>query len=189
MGVVAPIAATGVVVPVAVGLAQGDRPSSLQAVGVVVAVVGVVLASGPELRSGGGRRPLVLAMLAAAGFGAVLVCVAKGARSDTTMTLLVMRATSVALLGAAGLTGRVRMRPEKRDLPVLAAVGAGDVGANAMFAVASTEGLLSVVAVLSSLYPAVTVLLARLVHHERMKRIQDLGVVAAIAGVALIAGG
>ena len=58
-----------------------------------------------------------------------------------------------------------------------------------MFAVASTEGLLSVVAVLSSLYPVVTVLLARLVHRERMKRIQDLGVAATIAGVALIAGG
>jgi len=189
MGVVAPIAATGVVVPVVVGLAGGDRPSGLQAAGVVVAVVGVVLASGPELRSGGGRRPLLLAALAAVGFGAVIVCVAKGAHYDTTMTLLVMRAASVALLGLAALTGRVPMRAEKRDLPLLAAIGAGDVGANAMFAVASTEGLLSVVAVLSSLYPAVTVLLARLVHGERMKRIQDLGVVAAIAGVALIAGG
>ncbi|HMC68048.1 MAG TPA: DMT family transporter, partial [Mycobacteriales bacterium] len=189
MGVVAPIAATGVVVPVAVGLAQGDRPSALQAAGVVVAVIGVVLASGPELRSGGGGRPLLLALLAAVGFGAVIVCVAKGAQYDTTMTLLVMRMASVALLVAVGLTGRVRMNAGRRDLPLLAAVGAGDVGANAMFAVASTEGLLSVVAVLSSLYPAVTVLLARLVHGERMKRIQDVGVVAAIAGVALIAGG
>ena len=96
---------------------------------------------------------------------------------------------TVCLLVGVGLTGRVRMNAGRRDLPLLAAVGAGDVGANAMFAVASTEGLLSVVAVLSSLYPAVTVLLARLVHGERMKRIQDVGVVAAIAGVALIAGG
>jgi drug/metabolite transporter (DMT)-like permease len=190
MGVVAPIAATGVVVPVVVGLAQGDQPSALQAVGVVVAIVGVVLASGPELRGGAvGRRPLLLAVLAAFGFGAVIVCVAKGAHYDTTMTLLVMRCASVALLVGVGLTGRVRMNAERRDLPLLAAVGAGDVGANAMFAVASTQGLLSVVAVLSSLYPAVTVLLARLVHGERMKRLQDLGVVAAIAGVALIAGG
>jgi drug/metabolite transporter (DMT)-like permease len=189
MGVVAPIAATGVVVPVVVGLAQGDRPSSLQAAGVVVAVVGVVLACGPELRGGSGGRPLLLAMLAAVGFGAVIVCVAKGAHYDTTMTLLVMRCASVALLVVAGLTGRMRLRAGKRDLPMLAAVGAGDVGANAMFAVASTEGLLSVVAVLSSLYPVVTVLLARLVHRERMKRIQDLGVAATIAGVALIAGG
>lgn len=189
MGVVAPIAATGVVVPVAVGLAQGDRPSALQGAGVVVAVIGVVLASGPEVRGGSGGRPLLLAMLAAVGFGAVIVCVAKGAHYDTTMTLLVMRVASVALLVGAGLTGRVRIGAQRRDLPLLAAVGAGDVGANAMFAVASTEGLLSVVSVLSSLYPAVTVLLARLVHGERMKRLQDLGVVAAIAGVGLIAAG
>ena len=189
MGVVAPIAATGVVVPVAVGLAQGDRPSALQGAGVVVAVIGVVLASGPELRGGSGGRPLLLAMLAAVGFGAVIVCVAKGAQYDTTMTLLVMRVASVAVLVGVGLTGRVRIRAQRRDLPLLATVGAGDVGANAMFAVASTEGLLSVVSVLSSLYPAVTVLLARLVHGERMKRLQDVGVVAAIAGVALIAAG
>lgn len=189
MGVVAPIAATGVVVPVVVGLAQGDRPSALQAAGVVVAVVGVVLASGPEARGGTGRRPLLLAVLAAVGFGAVIVCVAKGARSDTVMTLLVMRAASVVLLVGAGLSGRVAVAADARDLPVLAVVGAGDVGANAMFAVASTEGLLSVVSVLSSLYPAVTVLLARLVHAERMKGVQNIGVLATLAGVALIAGG
>ena len=189
MGVVAPIAATGVVVPVVVGLVEGDRPSSWQAAGVVVAIVGVVLASGPEARVSGGRRPLLLAALAALGFGAVIVCVAKGARSDTTMTLLVMRASSVVLLGGVSAVRRVGIHVSRRDLPLLATVGAGDVGANAMFAVASTEGLLSVVAVLSSLYPAVTVLLARLVHGERMRRMQDVGVAAAIAGVALIAGG
>ena len=189
MGVVAPIAALGVVVPVVVGLAQGDRPSARQAAGVVVAVVGVVLASGPEARGGAGSRPLLLAALAAAGFGAVIVFVARGARSDTVMTLLVMRAASVSLLVAAAVCGAVKVRAGRRDLPLLAAVGAGDVGANAMFAVASTRGLLSIVAVLSSLYPAVTVLLARVVHAERMARTQNVGVVATLAGVALIAAG
>jgi drug/metabolite transporter (DMT)-like permease len=189
MGVVAPIAAMGVFVPVVVGVAQGERPSGLQGAGVVVAVVGVVLASGPEARGRGGRRPLLLAVLAAAGFGAVIVCVAKGARSDTVMTLLVMRAASVLLLLIAGASRRVSLTTHRRDLPLLAAIGAGDVGANALFAVASTRGLLSVVAVLSSLYPAVTVLLARLVHAERLKQVQNVGIVAALAGVALIAGG
>jgi len=92
-------------------------------------------------------------------------------------------------LVGAGLAGRVDVAAQPRDLPVLAVIGAGDVGANALFAVASTEGLLSVVSVLSSLYPAVTVLLARLVHGERLRLLQNLGVVAALAGVALIAGG
>src|SRR4051794_41758937 len=91
MGVVAPIAATGVVVPVAVGLAQGDRPSALQGAGVVVAVIGVVLASGPELRGGSGGRPPLLAMPAAGCFCGVIVCVAEGGPYDTTMTPLAMR--------------------------------------------------------------------------------------------------
>jgi drug/metabolite transporter (DMT)-like permease len=192
MGVVAPIAALGVVVPVVVGLAQGDRPSAWQGVGVAVAVVGVVLASGPELRSAeaaGVARPLLLAGVAAAGFGTVIVCVAHGAQTSTTMTLLVMRATSVVALGTLALAGTVAVGTGRRDLPLLVAIGAGDVSANAALAVASTRGLLSVVAVLSSLYPAVTVLLARAVHDERLARVQAVGVTAALVGVVLIASG
>jgi drug/metabolite transporter (DMT)-like permease len=192
MGVVAPIAALGVVVPVVVGLAQGDRPSGWQGAGVALAVVGVVLASGPELRSAetaSAARPLLLAGVAAVGFGTVIVCVAHGARTSTTMTLLVMRATSVGVLGALAIVGAVAVRASRRDLPMLVAIGAGDVLANAALAVASTRGLLSVVAVLSSLYPAVTVLLARGIHDERLVRVQTLGVTAALAGVVLIASG
>lgn len=191
MGVVAPIAALGVIVPVLVGIGQGDRPSALQGVGVAVAIVGVVLASGPELRDAamGRWRPLVLAAIAAVGFGLVFVFIAHGARSSTLMTLLTMRAVSVAALTPVVLRrGEVRVIG-RQDLPVLAAVGAGDVGANACMAVATTHGLLSLVAVLSSLYPAVTVLLARAVHDERLGRLQTLGVTGALAGVVLIASG
>jgi drug/metabolite transporter (DMT)-like permease len=190
MGVVAPIAALGVAVPVIVGLASGERPTALQGVGVVAAVLGVILASGPELRSGlGARRPLLLAAVAAAGFGTVIVCVSRGARTSTLMTLLVMRAVSVSVMLLLGALGRVRVAAERQDLPILLAVGIGDVSANAMFAVASTKGQLSIVAVLSSLYPAITVLLARLVHDERLRRVQAFGVVATLAGVVLIASG
>ena len=192
MGVVAPIAALGVVVPVIVGLAQGDRPSPWQGVGVVLAIVGVVLASGPEVRGGparGGGRPLALAGVAAVGFGFVIVCVAHGARVSTTMTLLVMRATSVAVLAPLAALGAIAVRASRHDVPILLGIGAGDVTANAALAVASTRGLLSVVAVLSSLYPAVTVLLARAVHNERLARVQSVGVTAALAGVVLIASG
>lgn len=192
MGVVAPIAALGVVVPVIVGLAQGDRPTAVQGAGVALAVIGVVLASGPEVRSAEARhatRPLLLAAVAAVGFGTVIVCVAHGARVSTTMTLLVMRATSVGVLGGLAAGGAVQIGAARRDLPLLVAVGAGDVTANAALAVASTRGLLSVVAVLSSLYPAVTVLLARAVHDERLATVQAVGVGAAMVGVVLIASG
>jgi drug/metabolite transporter (DMT)-like permease len=93
------------------------------------------------------------------------------------------------VLGALALAGRTAISARPRDLPLLAVIGAGDVGANAAMAVASTHGLLSVVAVLSSLYPAVTVLLARIVHAERLSRVQGVGVVAALVGVSLIASG
>jgi len=192
MGVVAPIAAIGVVVPVAVGIGEGDRPGVWQGLGVALAFAGVFLAAGPQ-RDGSGarvsRRPLALAAVAAAGFGSVLVCVAHGARSSTVMTLLTMRLTSVGLLVLLAVAGRAAVTAHVRDLPLLAVIGAGDVGANAAMAVASTRGLLSVVAVLSSLYPAVTVLLARIVHAERLTRVQSVGVVSALIGVTLIASG
>lgn len=192
MGVVAPIAAIGVIVPVIVGIAQGDRPTVWQGLGVALAVIGVILASGPELRGdqpSGGARPLLLAAVAAVGFGLVTVFLSHGARSSTTMTLLVMRATSVAILGVLAVAGTVKVEARTRDLPLLVAIGAGDLLANAALAVASTRGLLSVVAVLSSLYPAITVLLARAVHDERLGRVQTIGVSAALVGVVVIASG
>jgi drug/metabolite transporter (DMT)-like permease len=189
MGVVAPIAPLGVVVPVVIGLIQGDRPEVWQAAGLLVAVLGVVLSSGPELRGGGGTRPLMLAVVAAVGFGAVIVFVAHGARTSTVMTLLVMRATSTVVFAALALAGRVQVGVALTDLRVLVAIGMGDVGANAAMAVASTRGRLSIVAVLSSLYPAVTVLLASSVHHERLQRVQIVGVAGALLGVVLIASG
>jgi drug/metabolite transporter (DMT)-like permease len=190
MGVVAPIAALGVLIPVVVGLVHGEQPTVLQVTGIVVAVLGVVLASGPELRPGGaGGRPLALAGLSAIGFGTVILLIARGAASSAVMTLLTMRVTSVALLLAILAVGRRLPTLSRADLPLLAAVGTGDVTANACFAVASRSGLLSVVAVLSSLYPAVTVLLAREVYGESLRRVQLVGVAAALAGVVLIAAG
>jgi drug/metabolite transporter (DMT)-like permease len=191
MGVVAPIAATGVALPVAVGLAAGDSPSLGQLLGLVIAVLGVLLSSGPELRSAGrsAGRPMLLAAVAALGFGAVIVLVAHGSRSSVVMTLLTMRTvTVVALLILAGAR-RQRPAVARGDLPVLAAIGAGDVAANACYAVASRTGLLSIVAVLASLYPAVTAMLAHRVLHERLSRAQTVGVIGALGGVALIAAG
>ena len=196
MGVVAPVAALGTVVPVVAGLLRGEAPSALQLLGIAVAVAGVVLASGPELRGGrGGVVPLVLALVAAAGFGVVLVLVAEGAQSSVVMTLLTMRLTTVSVLTVLllalarrrGLETGVR-RP---DLPVVALIGAFDVGANGAFAVAASSAgaLVSVTGVLASLYPVVTVLLARQVLHERLRPVQVAGTATALGGVVLLAGG
>ena len=195
MGGVAPVAALGVAVPVAYGILRGEHPSVLQAVGIAVAVVGVVLASGPELsgEGRGGALALLLALGAAVGFGAVLVLVAQASEGDDTgavvMTLIAMRVTSVVLLGLVLLASRRSLDVEPTDLPVLALIGAGDAGANALYAVASRSALVSVTAVLASLYPVVTALLAYRVLGERLRRVQVAGVGVTLVGVALLAGG
>ena len=191
MGVVAPITATGIVVPVFVGLA-GDSPSWPQLVGIVAIAVGVIAVSGPQLRrssSPAGVRPILLALLAAAGFGMWAVCMAQGARFSVPMTLVVMRVSSIAVIGLGLVVTRRRAAVVRADVPLLAAIGASEMGANAAYAVATRTGALSVVAVLASLSPAVTVLLARQLHGERLRRIQLAGVTATLVGVACIAAG
>jgi drug/metabolite transporter (DMT)-like permease len=132
---------------------------------------------------------LVLAGVSAVGFGLVLWAIGKAAAYSVPMALLTQRATSVSLAVVVALVlgsvGGVRAR----DLAPIAAVGVADAGANALYAVASTGGLLSVISVLGSLYPVATVLLARFVLHERLARVQQVGVVLALVGVALLAAG
>lgn len=194
MGVVAPITALGAIVPVTVGLVRGEQPGPVQIVGLVVALIGVVLASGPELSGRAGPVPIALAIVAAGCFGLSLTFLAGGAEQDSLATVAVMRG-GTTVLGAvsllvimarsgvqAGLTDRAAVVP-------LLALGVFDVSANLTYAVASTQGLLTLVAVLGSLYPVATVILARLIHHERLARIQQVGVAAALLGVAFIAAG
>jgi drug/metabolite transporter (DMT)-like permease len=187
MGVVSPIAALGAVVPVLIGVVAGERPSQVTVGGLLLALVGAVAASGPELRGGAGAKPVLLASLAGAGFGLALVAIERGSRVDAVMTLTGMRLTSVGVFVVvavvAGSIGGLR----GGDAPALAVIGIGDVGANLLFALASQRGFLSITAVLGSLYPVVTVLLARAVLHERLTRVQVIGVSAALLGVALVA--
>ena len=193
MGVVAPISACAAVVPVAVGIATGDRPGALQAAGLVLALVGVVLASREEVTGEGGRRGTArgtgLALISALGFGFFFLAMDRAADGDVAWAMLVNRITGVAILATAFLALRTPVRATRRDAPVLIGIGFLDIGANAMFAVAATEGLVSVVAVLGSLYPLTTVGLAALVLHERPHRLAQVGVVIALCGVVLIAAG
>jgi drug/metabolite transporter (DMT)-like permease len=195
MGVVSPIAATGIVVPVLWGLVEGERPSALQYAGILVGFCGVVLAGGPDVPHDDheARRAhllsIVLALVAALGFGGSFVCLDGGGASSVGMTLLVQRSTSVLLmvLPVVILTRLAGLR--WRDLPGLAGVGAGDAAANGAFAWSSTLGLLSVTSVLGSLYPVATLMLARGVLGERLTRLQLYGVVLALCGIVLLAAG
>ena len=187
MGVVAPVASLGVVVPVLLGLAAGEQPPASAWFGMLLAVVGIALASGPELSGDVSPRPVALACVAAVGFGFALYCLDRGSRESLLHTLWGMRLTSVTVFVVAGLVLRTAGGVGRTDVLALFAIGVGDLAANAMFAFASSRGLVSVASVLGSLYPVVTVLLARFVLHERLKRIQSFGVGLSLVGVAVIA--
>jgi len=194
MGIVAPIASLSVLVGVVVGFLQGDRPTSVQLAGMVAAVIGAVLAAiapdpaGP--RQGRVAQGVGYAVLAAVFLGGTLVCLDAAGESSAAWSALLLRASSVPLVAIVALVTRPSLSPvRRRDVGMLSAVGAADNGANVLFALATARGLLTLVAVIASLVPVVTVLLARLVLHERLTRHQLVGVVLALGGVAAIAAG
>ena len=194
MSEISPISASGAaVLPLIVGVATGERPEALQFTGMAAAFVGVVLATrAPESADGkaSSREALALAGLAAAGFGLFFVGMDAAVEdAGPYWSLLVARVTACAVLGAALLALRPRLAFNRSVLPSLALIGLLDVGANAFFALGTDTGLLSVVSVLASLYPVATVILARALLHERLVRVQTVGVIVALTGVALIAAG
>ena len=189
LSIVAPIAGAGAAIPVIWGLAHGDHPSGYQELGFAAALIGVVLASferRPEAaRLAAGVGWAVIAMVA---FGAYYIPMHEASHGDFLWAAFVFRLTSTMLIAAAWLV----LRPpsaRRADLPVLASIGILDTGGNVFFAAASAKGLVSVVSILASLYPVVTVLLARAVLHERVHRSQELGIVLALVGIVLISAG
>lgn len=192
MSIVAPISAIGAVVPVIAGLVGGDRPSAIQFAGMATALGGAVLVSRAEAgRAIDARRSLLLAFVAAAGFGTVLWLIKPAAAASVPWTLVTSRLGAVSLLLLAVLIARIDVRGalSTRHLGPLVLLGGLDLGANALYALATTKGLLAVVSVLGALYPVATIVLARVVLGERVRRSQEAGIVAVLGGVALIAAG
>jgi drug/metabolite transporter (DMT)-like permease len=198
MSVVAPISATGAAVPVLVGLVEGERPGALQIAGMAAALVGVILASrecepaedlGAEHRNAG-RAAIGLALVAALGFGTFFVGVDKAsATAEVPWVIVISRSCSLVLVLIVALVARPDLPRDAASFGALAMIGILDLGANGLFALATTEGLLSVVAVLGSLYPAITVVLARFVLSERVSRTQQAGVGLTLLGVVAISAG
>ena len=193
MGVVAPLSSTAAVIPVAVGIATGDRPSVLQGIGVAIAIGGVVLASREATdeaeKSNALSAGVGFALISAVGFGCFFLAIDRASDADVLWAVTVNRTTSVLLLTAALLVTRPQVGLRVADMRILAIVGILDIAANGFFALAATKGLVSVVAVLSSLYPVMTVILARVILKERLRAVQRVGALAALAGVALISAG
>ncbi len=191
ISVVSPIAGLGVVVPVTVGLARGDEPAVLQLCGVAVAMAAVVLVS--YEKSTVDRRPslkpVLLALVAALGFGLFFVGVDASASTDAAWTIAAVRVGGVAVALGAIIATRPKLAVAPGSWKFLIVIGIFDVAANALYAVATTKGLLPVVATGGSLYPAFTVLLAFAFIGERLARVRQVGVALALAGILMIAAG
>ncbi|AXE76683.1 DMT family transporter [Streptomyces atratus] len=202
MGVVSPLGSLGVAVPVSVGIVVGERPGLLQFAGVGVAVVGIVLAGGPQLRGAPvQRRAVLLTLVAAFGFGSVMSLIAEASTTVTGLflALFVQRLTNIAVGGSAlyvSVRRGARALPEEGGaavvlaaLPALVFVGLADVAANGTYSIAAQHGPVTVAAVLASLYPVVTALAARGVLKERLRGVQAAGAGLALVGTVLLATG
>ena len=190
VSIVAPVAGASAVVPVIIGIATGDRPGPLPFVGILCALFGVALAS---REPGDNDRRLAagvgLALLAAVGFGFYFPFMHVAGNEDPWWASMIFRGFSTALVAIAVLARRPPLRLGRTDLAVVILVGLGDMMGNLLFAASSGHGLVSVTSVLASLYPIVTIVLARIVLREHVASIQRVGVVLTLTGVALISVG
>ena len=186
MGVVSPISSMGAVVPLTFALVNGDVLSTITSIGVVLALVGVFCASGPELSQGLPIKPLLFGLGAAFGFGTALTSMSIGSQSSALMTMVSMRGATFFVTMALAIKFRTTGNFTKREYPTLIFIGAADFLANVLLGVACTKGLVSIAMVLGSLFPIATAVLAFKLLHERLHRVQYVGIALAVAGVALI---
>jgi len=195
MSIVAPIASTGVALPVIVGIVGGEHPGLMRSIGIAAALGGVVLASreqdGGVLDRRQQRQSILLALVAGLGFGSYFVGAEIASRGDVAWSLLLSRVSAVPVIVVIALLALRRggRLPRGRTLLAIAGIGLLDLGANAAYNHATTLGDLSVVSVASSLYPVTTVILAALLLAERVRGVQRGGIVLALAGVLLIGAG
>ncbi len=188
ISVVAPIAGASAVIPVIFGIATGDSPSATQIAGIAFALVGVVLASlEPQEGSRRVAAGVGLALLAALGFGCYFPPMHVAGKADFWWASLLFRTTALLIIATAVALQRPDLRVRGRELWIVLGVGIGDTIGNVLFAASSGHGLVSLTAVLASLYPIVTVLLAAAVLHEKTAPAQRAGIALTLAGVVLIA--
>lgn len=190
IAVVSPLAAVvGAALPVVAGLALGEMPTAVGWTGIAVSIPAILLLSWERIEHAEGnrlRRSLFYGGLAGVGFGLFFVLISRPAAASGLWPLVAARAASITVVAAwTVVTGR-SFKPARGSIAAITIAGCFDMGANIAFVIASRLYLLSVVSVVSSLYPAPTVLLGRFVFGERLTKTRIAGLVSAIAGVALL---
>ena len=186
MGVVSPISTLSAVIPLTFAFISGERPTSIQILGMCVALLGAFCASGPEIVKGLPIKPLLFGLGAALGFGVALALMAQGSKTSSLMTMTSMRVVSVSMCIFIALRSRTVGGFRVSDLSLLIVIGVTDFAANLLLGVATTKGLVSVAMVFGALFPIVTSLLAFKFLKERLHKVQYLGILFAVAGVSLI---
>ena len=193
MSVVAPITSVeAAAVPVLFGLFTGERPSAIALLGVIVALVAVALISmtpEPTAAAERGGTGIPEGIGAGLAFAAFFILLDKTGDATGMWPLLAMRGSSIALIAGGVIATRTSLKVTPGTLWGIVVSGILDVAANIFYLLSTRHGLLSLVAVITSMYPAVTVLLARIVLSERLVRMQMAGLGLAAAGVVLIATG
>ena len=195
MSVVAPVTAvTAIAVPVVVGLAMGERPGWAALGGVALAAVAIALISrepAPDrpVLLGTSGKGVLLALGAGLAIGLFYVALERTGDAAGLWPLVAARVTSVGLTASAAAATRRNLRPTRSALPLILLCGAVDMTANVLYLLAVRQGMLSVIATLSSLYPGATVLLAWIVLRERLFWFQVAGLACAAVAIALITAG
>ena len=188
--VVAPLGSLAPVVAVGAGAALGEVPTSEQFLGIAVVLLGITLVSmatpAPDTSTGPVGPSLLYGVIGALGHGAFFLAMDLASAGGVAWALLGARITSVAILTPAILTTGGPGPLSGRPWPLLAGLGVLIVLGDGLYAVATTYGVLGVVAVLSSLYPIVTVALTRFVLDEHISTKQWIGVAVAVTGVAAV---
>ena len=192
MSVVAPVTAIcAVIVPLVVGIILGERPTGLAIVGVLLAIAAIVLVSQTGHTEEGKRATTGLPIAIASGIaiGIFLVFLKRTGPSAGLWPLIAARVVSVAFFTMAGLVLREKLMPRRESIPIVIGGGALDILANILYLLAVRRGLLSIVATLTSLYPASTIILARIVLRERLRLLQQAGMACAAVAIVLIVSG
>jgi len=188
MGIAAPISGVvGAVVPVLVGMRLHGPPGALRLAGFALALVGVwLLTAAGDSAERARPRELVLPFLAGVSFGLFLVFIHRAGGTGILWPLTAARGTSIAVLIAIGAMTRTLRLPGRSALALTVLAGLLDTGGNAFFVLAAQAGRLDVAGVLSSLYPAATVMLACLLLGERLTGRQTAGAVATLGAIACV---
>lgn len=188
MGINAPVAAViGAALPIFFGIFSEGLPRVVQISGFLLALAALWLLAKPSQAGEGTPKGLGLAIIAGIFTGLFLVVIRLASTMALFWPIATARVTSTVTLLLIGLLGSRPWLPSRRVLPLVIFAGALDGFGNVFFMAAAQRGRLDIAAVLSSLYPAVTIALAALILRERMTRLQTVGVAAALVAIPLIA--